>query len=283
MLNSTVPKYTPGAGYPPRQQDPEAQSAAHMLSESITERSSITHSRPTPEQHINEQERQLNTYSGLPRVLDFFWGGVYAPGASTHDPIEILLNTEDPEERDRLTENWRDNRLNELSFVGVVAALLAGVLTSTGSWPAILPNGKISPWPVRTTWYCGIVLSVFAILSAADQTVRLYRMTSHRDGKIQIRELLTRFNGKRRTGRESPSMAQLYTWQMPVMFLTTASICMIVGLFLHVWSAIEGIDHDNWWSDDAKVAVVFTIIGGLSIIMFFIGQITLYVPSADQR
>lgn len=101
--------------------------------------------------------------------------------------------------------------------------------------------------------YCGIILSVFAILSAADQTVRLYRMSSHRDGLIQIRELLAKSNGKRDTGRLRPGMAQLYTWQMPVMFLTTAAICMIVGLFLHVWSAIRSIDHEDWWSDDAKV------------------------------
>ena len=101
--------------------------------------------------------------------------------------------------------------------------------------------------------YCGIILSVFAILSAADQTVRLYRMSSHRDGLIQIRELLAKSNGKRDTGRLRPGMAQLYTWQMPVMFLTTAAICMIVGLFLHVWSAIRSTDHEDWWSDDAKV------------------------------
>lgn len=56
----------------------------------------------------------------FPKVLNFLWGGIYAPDASTYGPIEILLNTEDVEERDRLTEKWRDNRLNELGFVGVV-------------------------------------------------------------------------------------------------------------------------------------------------------------------
>lgn len=126
MLNSTVPKYTPRATQGSKKQDPEAQSTSHMLSDTVTEHSSsIRHlgPTPTPEQRENELERKINTYSGLPRVFDFFWGGVYAPGASTHDPIEILLNTEDSDERDRLTENWRDNRLNELSFVGVVVRL----------------------------------------------------------------------------------------------------------------------------------------------------------------
>lgn len=115
-------------------------------------------------------------------------------------------------------------------------------------------DALLSILTLARTRYCGIVLSVFAILSAADQTVRLYRMSSHRDGCIKIRELLSKSNAKKRTGRLSPSMAQLYTWQMPVMFLTTAAICMIVGLFLHVWSAIRGLHHENWWSDDAKVS-----------------------------
>lgn len=56
-------------------------------------------------------------------LLDFFGGGIYAPDTSTYDPIEILLNTSDPHERDRLTERWRDNRLSELSFIGVVVCL----------------------------------------------------------------------------------------------------------------------------------------------------------------
>ncbi|KAL1604834.1 hypothetical protein SLS60_004374 [Paraconiothyrium brasiliense] len=275
MVNSTVPRTSQRYIQGSRTSDPESQSATHILNDTNTDSSTIQHSDSTSEEQ--EEERKRNTYSGLPGWLDFFWGGVYAPGASTHDPIEILLNTEDEEERDRLTELWRDNRLNELSFVGVVAALLAGVLTSTGSWPAILPNGKISPWPVRTTWYCGIVLSVFALLSAADQTVRLYRLSSHRDGRVQIRELLSKSKGKPRNGRSRPSMAQLYTWQMPVMFLTTATICMIVGLFLHVWSAIRRLDHEHWWSDDAKVAVAFSVVGTISIVAFFAGQVTLYI------
>jgi hypothetical protein len=53
-------------------------------------------------------------------VLQFLGGGIYAPDPSTYDPIEILLNTEDEEKRDTLTKQWRDNKLSELSFVGVV-------------------------------------------------------------------------------------------------------------------------------------------------------------------
>jgi hypothetical protein len=135
------------------------------------------------------------------------------------------------------------------------SALLAGVLTSTGSWPNILPNGEESPWPVRTSWYCGIILSLFSILSAADQTVRLHRLSSHRDGLEQLRKLLANSGNRSssKSGSLRPSLVQIMTWQMPVMFLTTATICMIVGMFLHVWSATSHMSRPALWDDNTKV------------------------------
>lgn len=179
------------------------------------------------------------------------------------------------------------------------SALLAGVLTSTGSWPSILPSGELSPWPIRTTWYCGIVLSLFSILTAADQTVRLHRLSSHRDGLANLRKLLGKRvrRGKRRdveradvrvqmqmqrrvdidlnvdiergegqpettqgTQQEGkdilqPGLLQVVTWQMPVMFLTSATLCMIVGLFLHIWSATPEVGGMVSWNDDSKVGL----------------------------
>jgi hypothetical protein len=52
-----------------------------------------------------------------------FGGGIYLPDPSTYDPIEILLNTEDDKDRDELTMRWRDNKLSELNFVGVVVGI----------------------------------------------------------------------------------------------------------------------------------------------------------------
>lgn len=34
----------------------------------------------------------------------------------------ILLNSTDAEEQDHLTKQWRDHKLNELSFIGVVVS-----------------------------------------------------------------------------------------------------------------------------------------------------------------
>ncbi|KAF2866339.1 hypothetical protein BDV95DRAFT_208540 [Massariosphaeria phaeospora] len=250
--------------------------------------------------------------SMISHVLEFFGGGIYAPSSTTYEPIEILLNTEDEKERDRLTEMWKDNKLSELNFVGVVvcialpdtrrprillhvtmcepwkgSALLAGVLTSTGSWPDILPGNGPSPWPVRTSWYCGIILALFSILTAADQTVRLHRLASHRDGLRNIRNLLANSQGRKRrlkkSGRVQASSMQILTWQMPVMFLTTATICMIVGMFLHVWSATRYLEHAGWWNEHSKVALTYTIVATISIALFFTGQVTFYAPDDDQE
>lgn len=67
-------------------------------------------------------DRDSKRWSAL-HILQFFGGGIYAPDPSTYDPIEILLNTEDEKERDELTTKWRDNKLSELSFVGVVVRI----------------------------------------------------------------------------------------------------------------------------------------------------------------
>ncbi|KAK1818006.1 hypothetical protein LTR12_007641 [Friedmanniomyces endolithicus] len=55
------------------------------------------------------------------------------------------------------------------------------------SWPTILSSGVESPWIVRTCWYCGIVFSLFAVLTAAQQSIRLHRMATHRDAWRNIR------------------------------------------------------------------------------------------------
>jgi hypothetical protein len=84
---------------------------------------SATVSSTTPLLHRNStQGKNQKRSHWFFRFIHFFGGGIYAPDASTYEPIEMLLNTSDPEEQDRLTELWRDNRLNELNFVGVVVS-----------------------------------------------------------------------------------------------------------------------------------------------------------------
>jgi hypothetical protein len=225
----------------------------------------VTQAPIHPETSNNKRKRQSHCFC----APQMFGGGIYLPDPSTYDPIEILINTHDESERNGLVETWRDNKLSELNFVGVVvrtasidgaallttikAALLAGVLTSTGSWPNILTAGRTTPWYVRTAWYCGIIISLLSIISAADQTVRLHRLSSHRDGLANIHKLLGKGSRWKPTGRRAPSYIQVLTWQMPVMFLISATICMVVGMFLLVWSATSNLGRFGALDEGDKV------------------------------
>ena len=40
--------------------------------------------------------------------------------ATTYDPILLLLNADDEAQRDELTHRWKDSKLQELNFVGIV-------------------------------------------------------------------------------------------------------------------------------------------------------------------
>lgn len=107
----------------------------------------MTHNRDVEEQSSNGQRTPLLSSSPRQRiandpkednwnatnVLQFFGGGIYAPDPSTYDPIEILLNTENGEEQDELTKRWRDNKLSELSFVGVVVCSCSILFTFRAS------------------------------------------------------------------------------------------------------------------------------------------------------
>lgn len=50
---------------------------------------------------------------------------------TTYDPIFALLNAETLEERDFLTGKWRDHKLEELNFIGIVVSTLSDVLYSS--------------------------------------------------------------------------------------------------------------------------------------------------------
>jgi hypothetical protein len=70
------------------------------------------------QQETSNSKRKCQT--GCFFAPQMFGGGIYLPDPTTYDPVEILLNTQDIDERNELTKRWRDNKLSELNFVGVV-------------------------------------------------------------------------------------------------------------------------------------------------------------------
>ena len=43
---------------------------------------------------------------------------------STYDSLYIILNTRDESEQNELTEQWRNHKLEELNFIGIVVRAL---------------------------------------------------------------------------------------------------------------------------------------------------------------
>jgi hypothetical protein len=58
----------------------------------------------------------------------------------------------------------------------------------------------------------------------------------------------------KRTGRRAPNLLQIMTWQMPVMFLISSTICMVVGMFLLVWSATSNLGSPRMWDNENYVS-----------------------------
>lgn len=115
-----------------------------MLGSSSTLLGSSSHQRRAREQQ--DYESNDDSSSAMWTVLRFFGGGIYAPDASTFDPIELLLNAEEGEDQDELTIKWRDNKLSELSFVGVVV----GIWRESHSSFFLSPGFCSSNYPVAT-------------------------------------------------------------------------------------------------------------------------------------
>lgn len=72
----------------------------------------------------------------LRSIFKLFYTGLIAPADTTYATIMVLLNCPDPDERDKLTMQWRDHKLNELSFIGVTVRPL--------TIPP-LPKGNLEP------------------------------------------------------------------------------------------------------------------------------------------
>ncbi|KAI5241800.1 hypothetical protein E4T42_07901 [Aureobasidium subglaciale] len=198
---------------------------------------------------------------------------------TTTVPLSKLLNARDEVERNKLTEQWRDHKLQELNFIGVVGGLFAGMLSGTGSWPVVQANGKISPWTVRACWFCGILFAVAAVLTALQQSIRLHRLSCHKHPGRYIRRLLSQQHPDR-NGRILARQSHVLLWQCGAYFLVLSAFSMLLGMFVMLWAATGPLpgfaQRGHWWTNEAKLATTFSVIGFLIACVFVFQQIALY-------
>ncbi|KAF2249436.1 hypothetical protein BU26DRAFT_484840 [Trematosphaeria pertusa] len=225
--------------------------------------------------------RSVDSHLGILRsIFKLFYTGLIAPADTTYATIMVLLNCPDPDERDKLTMQWRDHKLNELSFIGVTSPLTAVCLVSTGSWPEI----SSKPWFIKAIWYCGIVFAVFSVLTAAQQSLRLHRLSAHRNGLHYIRLCLVR-DRKRLDSEEGqlklvPRPFQVWSWQSSMVFLLMAVACLILGMLVLLWTAVIEDGRGIVWDEDAKLATTFTVVLVASIAFLLASQVSMMVGVA---
>merc|ERR1711981_807295 len=73
-----------------------------------------------------------------------------------------------PDEQDtvsRLLVRWRTRKLEELRFITIACAVLAGAVIGAFSWTSIIE----AYWLAQALWYCCLVLTILGILLAAQQ------------------------------------------------------------------------------------------------------------------
>ncbi|KAE9366260.1 hypothetical protein N431DRAFT_472808 [Stipitochalara longipes BDJ] len=198
----------------------------------------------------------------------FFKSIQFVVWKSTHDPIENLLNEQDPVKQDNLTTVWRDCKVSELATVGYTSALVASVIASAFSWFPI----SSSPWTVRAVWYSSLTLAMSSISVSTQQTVTLHRIGSHSEALQKIRSML----GEQLRGAPvKPRPSQLYVWQIPVMLLTVSILLFLIGLAILIFHA--AFAHSSTvWTDDKKIVVVFTIAGTYAAVNYVSSLVCLY-------
>ncbi len=119
------------------------------------------------------------------------------------------------------------------------------------------------------------------MLTAAQQSIRLHRLSCHRHPNTNLRRLLSKRDPELRTGSILPRRAQVYSWQLSAVFLTLSVLCMLGGMFILIWSstgsgAFASRSYKSWWNSEAKLAVTFSSVGLIILATFVFEQVTLY-------
>ncbi|KAL8933652.1 MAG: hypothetical protein Q9216_006267 [Gyalolechia sp. 2 TL-2023] len=186
--------------------------------------------------------------------------------------LKRILN--DEEHRDDLLKLFIESELTKMNTTGVTAALVAGVISGSFSWY----NIDDTTWVTKSVWYSGLVLAIASVASSAIHTAAFLRMRCSHDVLDRFKVAL----GKKQKGQGpwQPHILAPYVLGGPTLHLKLAVLMFLVGLFYELWRAAVAADL-LWGSDDLKIAVIVTIVGGF-VMMTYIFSITTLVHHSMQ-
>ncbi|RMX84719.1 hypothetical protein D0869_04365 [Hortaea werneckii] len=230
-----------------------------------------------PEPAESENYRQgEETAAGA--FFSLFRGGLIAPSDTTYDAILHCLTADTLEQRDELTKQWRDHKLEELNFIGVVGALLAGCLTK---WPEF----SLDCADLLVHWHRLRPLCCPYCCSAIHPAPRL---SAHKDSLKNIRHYMgCKVRDSEGVSRIKPRRFQVYGWQASIMFLTLSVAALIIGMCILIWSSTQFGPYkrkgeSSWWDSNAKLAVTWTILTLVTIVAFLVAQVSLAMRKDEE-
>ena len=89
---------------------------------------------------------------------------------------------------------------------------------------------------------------------AGIQSMRLHRLSAHRDGLKKIRVGLGR---RRSAGEKIPHRIQILAWEASQVFLVLSVALMVIGVAVLVWVSTDygpnKPKENGWWDENSKV------------------------------
>ncbi|KAK4499144.1 hypothetical protein PRZ48_009656 [Zasmidium cellare] len=170
---------------------------------------------------------------------------------NTSSMIKDFVEAEDPDERARRGEKWRLQKQEELKYVGITSALIAGTVSASFSWS----NVERAPTITLACWYSALLMILISITTATQQHNTLQKIASRSDSALRLQDLLKRRSAPSKPA--TPDFMQHFIWQTPIMLLNIGIPLYIVGLLGLVFS--QPLLGEFATQDTIAVKVVFAI------------------------
>jgi len=186
-------------------------------------------------------------------------------------PGRRIIEAKDDWQLWQAVEAWRSSRQEELSFIKTASTLCAAADIGIFSWPEI----PTTYWVSRGLFYTSLSLSVWAIMTAAQQSAVIATFPEieirDRQGLRDIARVIIRsnvFSDPDPTSREAKMRQTItaasieFVWQCPLMLMSWAWVSFLFGLTLHV---LRPFIRREKWGDNHKVAILFLATGAMLV------------------
>lgn len=227
----------------------------------------LTYKQEKPEFH-NRHTKMANVWDNyitpiLRKAVHILFGG----WGTSSELLEDVLD--DSSDDLSMVQKWREQKNRELNFVGLTAALIAGVTAAAFTWPSI----ENSPAATPALWYSSLIFSIVSILSAMQQGNLLYKLTSRSNGLRRLQAMLR--SNRQVGGKWQESKGQHFVWQTPLMLLNFSFWLFLIGLMIMVFNAAVA-SKEGLGGREVKIAFVFGFAAVFSIGSFLFSMVDLY-------